>query len=388
MSILPTEGTISFARGIPSPDMFPLEALAQSARRAVERDGRVALNYGPPAGFLPLREWLGARHGVSSERVLVTPGSLIGLNFVVAHALREGGTAIVEAPSYDRMLHALAAIGGDVATVDNTADGLDLDRLRELARRDPKPKVFYLLPTFHNPTGRTLTLEQRKELVAIAVEHELLVVEDDPYGLLRIDGARLPYVHELLREAGAEHLAVFASSFSKSVAPGLRVGYLVLPEALVTPFEALATRTYVSPPLLPQAQLLDFLASGAFEPHLAFLASFLRPRRDALLERLEAELSGLARWTRPEGGYFLWLELPPEVDAAELNAEATAAGVSFVPGSGFFAGGGGRSTARLSFSFPSVAEIEEGARRLTSLVLETLDRSSPQSPSATTRGRP
>jgi DNA-binding transcriptional MocR family regulator len=142
----------------------------------------------------------------------------------------------------------------------------------------------------------------------------------------------------------------------------------------VAPFEALATRTYVSPPLLPQAQLLDFLESGSFEPHLEFLASFLRPRRDALLERLDADLSGLAEWTRPEGGYFLWLELPAHVDTSELNATAVAAGISFVPGAGFFAGGRGHNTARLSFSFPSVDEIEEGAHRLTALVRETLDR--------------
>jgi DNA-binding transcriptional MocR family regulator len=215
---------------------------------------------------------------------------------------------------------------------------------------------------------------ERRELAAIAVEHELLVFEDDPYGLLRIEGDAQPYVHELLREAGGEHLAVFASSFSKSVAPGLRVGYLVLPEAFVEPIEAIATRTYVSPPLLPQAQLLDFLVSGAFEPHLAFLASFLRPRRDALLERLEADLAGLAQWTRPEGGYFLWLELPPEVDAEQLNAAAATVGISFIPGAGFFAGDEGHNTARLSFSYPSVDEIREGARRLTGLVRETLER--------------
>jgi 2-aminoadipate transaminase len=374
VNVVPAAGTISFARGIPSPDMFPVAALAESARRAVENDGRVALNYGPPAGFAPLREWLGERHGVAPERVLVTPGSMIALNFVVGHVLRDGGTAIVEAPTYDRTLRALAAVSADVVTVDNGADGLDLDGLRALASGNPKPKLLYVLPTFHNPTGRTLTLEQRRELAAIAVEHDLLVVEDDPYGLLRIEGEPQPYLHELLREAGGDHLAVFVSSFSKSVAPGLRVGYLVLPEALVAPIEAIATRTYVSPPLLPQAQLLDFLASGAFEPHLAHLASFLRPRRDALLECLEAGLSGLARWTRPDGGYFLWLELPLELDAGELNTAATAAGVSFVPGSGFFGAGGGHNTARLSFSYPSVDEIREGGHRLTAIIRESLDR--------------
>ena len=339
VNVLPDADTISFARGIPSPDMFPIAALAESARRAVENDGRVALNYGPPAGYPPLRDWLGARHGVAPERVLVTPGSMIALNFVVGHALRDGGSAIVEAPTYDRTLRALATVSADVVTVENGADGLDLDGLRKLAAGSPKPKLLYVLPTFHNPTGRTLTVEQRRELAAIAVEHDLLVVEDDPYGLLRIEGEQQPYLHEFLREAGGDHLAVFVSSFSKSVAPGLRVGYLVLPEARKS----------------------------------RSCASFLRPRRDALLERLEADLSGLARWTRPDGGYFLWLELPPGLDTGELNTAATAAGVSFVPGSGFFGAGGGHNTARLAFSYPSVDEIREGARRLTAIIRESLD---------------
>jgi 2-aminoadipate transaminase len=384
MSLLPPPGTISFARGIPSPDMFPVDALAEAARRAVEIHGRVALNYGQPGGFAPLREWLGARHGVAPERVLVTPGSMIGLNFVVGHVFADGGSAIVEAPAYDRMLGALAIARVAVATIDNTDAGPDFDRLRAVAAAEPKPKLLYVLPTFHNPTGRTLTLEQRRELVAIAIENDLLVLEDDPYGLLRIDGEPQPYLYELLRAAGAEHLSIFASSFSKSVAPGLRVGYLILPEPLVAPIEALVTRTYVSPPLLAQAQLLEFLRSGSFEPHLEFLSSFLRPRRDALLHHLDAELTGAARWTRPDGGYFLWLELPSAIDAAELNAAAAGVGISFVPGAGFF---GAANTARLSFSFPSVEEIDEGAQRLTTLVLETLERRSEQPQAATTRGR-
>lgn len=374
MSLLPEANVISFARGIPSPDMFPLEQLAACARRAVENDGRVALNYGPPGGFGPLRDWLGERHGVPLERVLVLPGSLIGLNLVIGHLFRTGGRAVVEAPTYDRMLHALAAVGADVVTVDRGGDGLDLDRLRELATGSPRPKLLYVLPTFHNPTGRTLTLEQRHGLAELALDHDLLVFEDDPYGLLRVEGEALPCVHELLRERGGEDLVIFSSSFSKTVAPGLRVGYLVLPEGLVAPLEALVTRTYVSPPLLSQAQLHDFLAAGYFEKHLEFLRLFLRSRRDALLEVLEEEMPREAAWTRPAGGYFLWLELPEAVDAAELNERACAAGVAFVPGAGFFHGDRGRSTARLAFSYPSVDEIRIGAHRLAGLVRVALGR--------------
>lgn len=373
MSVLPGEGVISFARGVPSPDMFPLEQLAECARRAVERHGRVALNYGPPAGFGPLRDWLGDRHGVAPERILVTPGSMIGLNFVVSQLVGAGGRAIVESPTYDRMLHALGAVGADVVTVDRGDGGLDLDALRRLVAQTPRPRLLYVLPTFHNPTGRTLTLEQRRGLADLALEHGLLVFEDDPYGLLRVEGDPLPYVHDLLREAGGDHLAIFASSFSKSVAPGLRVGYLVLPEALVAPVEALALRTYVSPPLLPQAQLYDFLTSGGFEPHLEFLQAFLRIRRDALLAVLAEEMPDGVSWTRPDGGYFLWLELPGGIDAGELNERARCAGVSFVPGAGFFTGGRGRNAARLAFSFPAVTETREGAHRLSKLVRDTVE---------------
>ena len=375
-SVLPEANVISFARGIPSPDMFPLAQLAGSSKRAVENHGRVALNYGQPAGFGPLREWLGEYHGVEPGRVVVLPGSLIGLNFVVEHVVGHGGRAVVEAPTYDRMLHALTALAADVVTVERTADGLDLDRLRDVAAESPRPRLLYVLPTFHNPTSRTLTLEQRHDLVELALEHQLLLFEDDPYGLLRVEGEALPSLHRLLRARGGDDLAVFSSSFSKTVAPGIRVGYLLLPQGLVAPIEARATRAYVSPPLLPQAQLHDFLAAGHLEPHLDFLRVFLRSRRDALLDGLAEHLSERATWTRPDGGYFLWLELPEGIEADELNDRARAAGVAFVPGAGFFHGDRGRNTARLAFSYPSVNEIRIGADRLGKLVRAELDRSS------------
>ena len=369
MSLLPAVGEISFARGIPSPDTFPLERLAEASVRAIERHGRVALNYGPAGGFAPLREWLAERHAVAPVRVVLTPGSLLGMGLLVRHLLAEGGRALVEAPTYDRTLQLLGAAGAEVVAVARGETGLDLERLEALLVARPRPRLLYVLPTFHNPTGRTLGVAERQTLADLAVEHGLLVLEDDPYGLLRLDGTPPPHLHRLLHERGAGELCVLASSFSKTVAPGLRVGYLVLPEALVAPVEALVTSTYVSPPLLPQAQLFEFLAAGHLEPHLAALRAALRPRRDALLEVLAEELSdGEATWTRPDGGYFLWLELRPPHDAAGLAARARAAGVPVVPGAGFFAGAGGERAARLSFSFPGPQEIREGARRLAALV--------------------
>ena len=364
ISVIPDPGVISFSRGVPSPDMFPVEQLAECARRAVVEHGRVALNYGAPGGYGPLREWIASRHGVTADRVLVTPGSLIGLNLVVRQVCA-GRQAIVEAPTYDRMLHALADAGSTVATVGRDDDGLDLERLAELAAGDPA--LFYVLPTFHNPTGRTLDLAGRQALVDLAVAHDLTLFEDDPYGLLRIEGEAQPSLLQLLQAAGREDLAIFASSFSKSVAPGLRVGYLILPEHLVAPLTSAVARTYVSPPLLAQAQLQLFLDAGYLDPHLADLAVFLRPRRDALLDAF-AGLPDGATWTRPDGGYFLWLELPERLDATAVNDRAAEVGVSFVPGAGFFADHPRRSSARLSFSYPSVDEIRTGAARLVELI--------------------
>lgn len=369
--VLPEEGVISFARGIPSPDLLPVAQLEECAGAAIRRGGRAALNYGPPAGYGPLREWVGERHGVDARRVVITPGSMLGLNMLIAELVGADGHAAVEAPTYDRLLHGLAAHAAAAVPVPRSADGLDLVALEEAAQR--RPAFFYVLPTFHNPTGTTLDLEQRHALVDLAVAHDLLVVEDDPYGLVRFEGEPLPTLHALFREHGADSLCIFTSSFSKSVAPGLRVGYLILPDALVPRLEARALKTYVSPPLLPQAQLLEFLLRGYLDPHLAELGTRLRERRDALGAALATELPASAQWTRPAGGYFLWLDFPPPIEAVALERAARANGVAFEPGARFFGGPGGAASARLAFSYPSLDEITEGCRRLGALVRERLE---------------
>jgi 2-aminoadipate transaminase len=368
VSVLPGSGVVSFARGVPSPDMFPLDLIADCGREAVLKHGRVALNYGPPGGYGPLREWLAERHATTAERVLVTPGSLIGINLVVRHLVAGGGPAIVEAPTYDRMLHTLSGLGSNVLAVERDDEGLDLERLHRLIIGGPRPSFLYVLPTFHNPTGRTLTGTQREELARFAAEHDVTVVEDDPYGLLRIDGKPQPYLFELLRALGRDDLAVFTSSFSKVVAPGLRVGYLLLPERLVGRIEALAMATYVSPPILPQAQLLEFLEAGHLEPHLDFLRTFLRVRRDALLAAFDEGMPPGTKWTRPDGGYFLWLRLPEVLEDADPAELAQQAGVSLVPGRGFYTDGRGSAAARISFSYPGVDEVRDGASRLAAVV--------------------
>ncbi|HVM68460.1 MAG TPA: PLP-dependent aminotransferase family protein [Gaiellaceae bacterium] len=352
---------ISFARGAPAPECLAVELLADCARVAVERDPSV-LAYGPGGGYGPLRERLAARHGVAPARVVLTNGGLQGIAFLFEELLSERpGRVLVEAPSYDRPLKLLARLGAEVVPLPMDDEGLDPDAL-ERALADGPATLLYTIPTFQNPSGRTLSAERRRRLVELAAAHDLPVLEDDPYGLVRYEGPAPPSLHEL---DGGE-LVIYASSFSKTVAPGLRIGWFVLPEALARRLEARAVSTYISPPFLGQATVEELFARGEFEPNLERIRDLLRVRRDAMLAALERDFGGRATWSRPEGGYFLWAELQTETEP--LLARAEEAGVSFVKGADFYPGaaGGGRA-ARLAFSYEAPSSIGEGVSLLASL---------------------
>ncbi len=279
--------------------------------------------------------------------------------------VRPGTPVLVEVPSYDRVNSLLGQAGAQILPVRRSRDGLDFDALERYLRSGERPAFFYVMPSFHNPTGTTLSAAARQRLADLAVRNDLLLIEDDPYGLLRFDGTAPPSLRTLLEAMGAGRFSVFTASFSKVIAPGLRVGYAVLPDHLAPGVAAEALATYVSPPLWPQAEVYEFLTAGFLPPQLARLREMLRLRRDALVGRLAEGLDGWAGdWWSPDGGYFLWLTLPEGISAAALLAECERAGVTFVPGSGFFADGGGDDCARLSFSFPGVAQIQAGAGRL------------------------
>jgi DNA-binding transcriptional MocR family regulator len=346
---------ISFARGVPAPECLAVDEIADCARVALERDGRTVLSYGPGGGYGPLREELAARHGVEPARVLITSGSLQGFVFLAQHLVQPGTRVLVEAPTYDRPLKILARLGAEVVTVPMDDEGLVPDDLPE-----GDFAFLYTIPTFQNPSGRTMSEARRRRLAELAAERGLLVLEDDPYGLVRYEGEPLPSLFDLSGGTTA-----YCSSFSKTVAPGVRVGWYVLPAELARELEALATSTYISPPYISQATVLEFLTRGSFEPNLERVNGLLRERRDAMLAALEREMPGDATWTRPEGGYFVWLDLPSGPPAGELLARAEAAGVSFVQGTDFFPGGqGGERSLRLAFSFVSPKEIADGVALL------------------------
>jgi 2-aminoadipate transaminase len=352
---------ISFARGMPGPDLLPIEEFADCARAALERGGAVALNYGPPGGYPPLREWIAERHGVDPGRVVVTNGSLQGFSFVARHLVKGGARFLVEAPCYDRSLSILRRIGAEVEQVELAEDGLDLDALAGTLRAGD---VVYTIPTFQNPSGRTLSHHNRVRLVELARDVGALIFEDDPYGELRFDGEPLPRLFELAEGEGA----LFLSSFSKTVAPGIRTGYLILPAELVPEIEALVLEHYVSPAIFVEAALHDFVTSGRYEPNLERVREGLRMRRDAMMRALERELGESATWSNPEGGYFLWLDLPAGVRGDALLARAGEEDVTFIKGADFFFHGGGEEAARLAFSFARAPEIDDGIGRLGRLV--------------------
>jgi 2-aminoadipate transaminase len=359
---------VSFARGVPAPECLPVEELADCARAALECDGRTILLYGPGGGYGPLREWLAERHGVEPGRVVVTSGSLQGFVFLVEELVRPGTRVLVEAPTYDRPLKILARLGADVVGLPMDEDGLLPEALEQALATGPKPAFLYTIATFQNPSGRTLSEERRRRVVELAEQHDLLVLEDDPYGLCRYEGTAPPTLFDLDREAGGERVA-YASSFSKTVAPGVRVGYFVLPAPLAAQIEALAVSTYISPPFLTQATVYEFVSRGNFEPNLVRVNGLLRARRDAMLAALERDLPEDATWSRPEGGYFVWLDWASGPATGELLTLAEAAGVTFVKGTDFFAGGSdGEHSLRLAFSFVSPEEIAEGVSRLAPLL--------------------
>jgi DNA-binding transcriptional MocR family regulator len=344
--------TISFARGVPAPECLPVEEFADCARAVVESDGHTILSYGPGGGYGPLRQWIADRHGVDKSRVLLSNGSLQGFVFL-AQRLAPGRRVLVENPTYDRPLKILRELGAEIVPVAMDDEGLDPDALERALAGGSAPALLYTIPTFQNPSGRTLSAERRRRVIEIATHHELLVLEDDPYGLIRFEGEPEPSLFDL-----SDKTIAYSSSFSKTIAPGVRVGWFVFSEALARDLEDVANSTYITPALLGEAAVYEFVRRGNFESNIVRVNGLLKARRDAMMDALQRHLPE-ARWSHPAGGYFTWLELPGEVDAAELAKRAE--GVTLVLGTDF---GGPPHTARLAYSYVSPEEIETGVERL------------------------
>jgi 2-aminoadipate transaminase len=350
--------TISFARGAPSLDIVDVEGLKDAAARAFANDPGGATAYGTAIGYAPLRAWIAEQHGVAPANVVVTNGSMQADAFLFDELVEPSDTVVVERPTYDRTLLALRQRLADIRMVELEPDGIDVDGVAALIEQSGAPKLAHIIPNFQNPAGYTLSGAKREALVRLAREHGFTIFEDDPYVSIRFAGDPLPTMLSLDRD----DTVVYASSFSKTVCPGIRVGYLVGPAELIARVVKRATSTYISPNMVAQAIVHEFCQSGALQRSIETVRTNLKARVDALVAALERDLPD-ARFVAPEGGYFMWVELPDGTDVDKLFTAAGERGVTFVKGSDFLLEGGG-NTLRLAYSGVTPEQIDEGIGRL------------------------
>jgi 2-aminoadipate transaminase len=365
---------IGFGGGQPASESYPLEALSRAYSRAILEDGRAVLPYGPTNGLLALREIVAERLGqrginVGPENVLILTGSLQGLHLVGRITLDHGDTIATEAPTFMGALAAWEHQQPEYLTIPVDEHGMVVQVLEEaLHARGParRPKFVYLLPTFQNPSGVSMTLHRRQKLLELAEEHDLLIVEDDPYGEFWFDETMgsMPPVKSL---PGAEERVIYLGTFSKTLAPGVRLAYAVAPPETIN-LLARAKRgvDFHSDTLLQQAVVhLIRDKEFDFEAHVVEGRAIYKARRDAMLDSLEAVFSSEAKWTRPEGGFFLWIDLPHGVSGDAVAAAAQAEGVAVLQGSIFYPNhDGGFNGLRLSYSNATPEHIREGIERL------------------------
>jgi 2-aminoadipate transaminase len=350
--------TISFARGAPSADILPRDAVRDAAAAALSEDWQKALSYGTGIGHPGLCEWVAQRHGgLDGGQVMIANGSLEAGWMLFEHLLEPGDRVIVEQPTYDRTLLMLQRLGVELVPVALESDGIDVAAL-EAALAEGPVKLAHIIPNFHNPAGCTLSAEKRVRLVELAAEHGFWLFEDDPYRELPFEGEALETMLSLDKAGRVVH----ASSFSKTVSPGVRVGYLAGPGEEIAKLAKRANETYISPNMLAEAVVLELCRSGALDRNIEFVRGALRDRRDALVEALREQIPE-AEFVVPEGGYFLWLDLAAGTDTTALLAEAKAEAVGFVPGPDFMIEGGENSL-RLSFASVPPDRIPEGVARI------------------------
>jgi 2-aminoadipate transaminase len=349
---------ISLARGAPSLDIIAVEELRAAADRAFERDPAGAFSYGTSAGYLRLVDWISRKQSVEPDQVIATNGSMQADAFLFEQLVEPGDLVVVEAPTYDRTLLALRKLGAEILAIPLESDGIDVEALARALEGGAQPKLAHVIPNFQNPAGCTLSLAKRERLLELAREYDFVIFEDDPYVELRFEGEQQPTMLSL----DDSDRVVYASSFSKTVCPGIRVGYLVGPAGLIGDIRKLATGTYISPSMVAQSIVAEFCESGAIEQSIETVKAALRERRDATCAALERELPE-AEFVVPEGGYFLWVDLPEGSDVDTLEAAAKERGVVFVKGSDFLLEGGD-SSFRIAYSGVSPEQIDEAVTRV------------------------
>lgn len=364
---------ISFGGGLPAPEVFPVEQITAACQRVLAEQGAKALQYSTTEGYMPLRELI-ARHtnrygiNVTPENIMITSGSQQALDLLGKILINPGDRILVESPTYLGAIQAWRAYGAEFVSVPMDEDGMITDALEEALRVGPK--FIYVLPNFQNPTGVTLSLERRRKLIALADRYGVPIVEDDPYGQLRFEGQHLPSVVVLDEEYqnNGHNIyrgnVIYLSTFSKTLAPGLRLAYVVAPPEVIRKLVQAKQGTDLHTATFNQMVAYETARGGFLDQHIKTIRQVYHHRRNVMLDVMERTFPPGVRWTRPAGGLFLWVTTPPGLAATAVLQEAIEYKVAFVPGAPFFPTGGGHNTMRLNYSNASPEMIETGISRL------------------------
>jgi len=371
LKIIKKPGVISFAGGLPAPELFPVEEIKQACELALEKSSKLALQYGETEGIEPLREFLASRlqksgTPITANNILITSASQQALDLVGKLFLDSGVYVICGRPTYLGAIQAFNAYGPQYVTLSSDENGINVDNLEDLIRKY-KPRFIYLVPSFQNPDGRTLSLERRKKILALAEEYYLPVIEDDPYSELVYEGEKLPTMLSLSPEN-----VIMLGTFSKLISPGLRIGWIVAPPFAFDKLVKLKQGADLHTSTFSQYVVYEFLKAGNLDKHIEKLKQVYSKRLKAMKEAIAKYFPEGVVTSNPRGGLFLWVELPEKIDTTDLLWSAVEKGVAYIPGTYFYPDGGGRNTMRLNFSYSSEDIIEEGIKRLGNVLKEAL----------------
>lgn len=367
-----TPDIISLATGLPAGEFLPLKAIQDCLNTVIERDGSRALQYGPP--YEPLKEWLAAymqSHGVNCtpEQIFITNGNQQSVSLLSRLFLEPGQPAVIESATFTGIQQATGGHSAEVRAVPTDLEtGVDIAALQAAFAKSPAPRLAVLIPDFHNPLGVSISAEKRQQIAQLAAQYGVPIAEDDPYSPLRFKGEKLLPI-KAYDEAG---WVFYLGSFSKMLAPAMRLGWMVIPQALLSRLTVLRESFDLESSTLIQRAAHEFLQRGLLEPHLQRLNETNRVRCEALLGALDHQLGDVASWTEPEGGLFVWVTLPDKVDTWKLLEAAVERKVAFIPGGAFAVNGGHQNTMRLNFSSIPPEKIQEGIARLAAVIRQAL----------------
>ena len=373
---------ISFAGGLPAPEVFPIEAFQRASKKVLSEFGPQALQYGTTEGYAPLRQFIADQitqpeFVVSADNVLITSGSQQALDLIGMTFINQGDHILVESPTYLGALQAWNLYGANYVTVKTDQDGMDTADLEAQLRTGPK--FIYVLPNFQNPMGVTMSMERREQLVYLADKYGIPIIEDDPYKQLRFEGLHLTSVGVVdTKMRGKSHCndsnVIYLSTFSKTLAPGLRIAWVIAPQNVIQKMVMAKQAVDLHTATVNQYIAYEVAKDGFLEEHIKTIIEVYRQRRDIMLESFDEYMPAGVSWTKPSGGLFLWVTLPAYMDSVKIFEDAVIEKVAFVPGQSFHADGSGKNTMRMNFSNSSPEKIVEGVRRLSLVIKKHLKK--------------